>query len=234
MRVLKIKAYQLFANYRKPLSYNFWDTYPLPPFSTVKGWFHKVIRAENYIPISICIQGEIGSVIYELQTLIKFDRVRKERENQLILKGFNKAFSRSPTFVANVFDVYLNIYFVSDEDNMKKFKENILEEEYPFLGRYEDLIRIDYIDFVDVIERSFCTFNSYTINYGTYLKLETARALNIEGIHYRMPFKYNLVKDLRYFSRIDVVYTDNSIIDKGKFWFDQGENRLLEFVGDYI
>ncbi|MBC7320108.1 CRISPR-associated protein Cas5, partial [bacterium] len=67
MKALKIKAYQLLANYRKPMSYNFWDTYPLPSLSTIKGWFHRVIEATSYIPIHICIQGTPNSIVYDLQ-----------------------------------------------------------------------------------------------------------------------------------------------------------------------
>jgi len=233
MRVLKIKAYQLLANYRKPMSYNFWDTYPLPPFSTVKGWFHRTVEADNYIPSSICIQGKLNSVVYDLQTLVKFDRFRKEKQRQVILDGFNKALSHSPTFVASVFDIYLNIYLVSDESYLERFLENIFKIEYPYLGRHEDLVRVDYIDFIEVEKKSFSMFEKHKVDYGIYLKAETASKLDIEGIHYRMTFKYELINDVRYFSKVDVVYTDNSIIDSSEFWFDPEEERILDFVGDY-
>jgi len=80
MRLLRIEGYQLFANYRKPMSFNFWDTYPLPPLSTVRGWFHQVVGAKGYVPIAMSIQGKFQSVVYDLQTLIKSDRPSRTKE----------------------------------------------------------------------------------------------------------------------------------------------------------
>src|SRR5690606_14436636 len=132
MEVLKIKAYQLFANYRKPLSYNFIDTYPLPPLSTVKGWFHSVIDANEYIPVSMSIQGKITSIVQDMQTLIKFDRKRSDKV-QIIIPGFEKAFSKSPTYVANIFDIELNIYLAAEKQYLDKFMENIFTKDFPSL-----------------------------------------------------------------------------------------------------
>lgn len=232
MRLLKLKAYQLLANYRKPMSYNFWDTYPLPPFSAVKGWFHRVVDATDYIPISICIQGNPSSIVYDLQTLIKFDRLRSEKA-QTVIDGFNKALSKSPTFIANIFDIDLNIYLLSDNVYMRKFMENIFEKEFPHLGRYEDIIRIDSVNLIDVKEKEFSMFvDEHKIDYGIYLKRETANKLNIEGINYRMNFKYDIIDGLRYFSKVDIIYTDNAIINTGKFLFDSEDERIIELIGD--
>ncbi len=76
MKLLCIKAHQVMANYKKPMCYGFIDSYPLPPISTIKGWFHAVINAKEYIPISMSIQGNSSSVVYDLQRMIKFDRDR--------------------------------------------------------------------------------------------------------------------------------------------------------------
>lgn len=48
-KLLKIKLYQPFANFRKPFSYGIVDSYPLPPPSTVKGWLHNILgqKMEN-------------------------------------------------------------------------------------------------------------------------------------------------------------------------------------------
>jgi CRISPR-associated protein Cas5t len=236
MRVLKVKAYQLFANYRKPLSYSFIDTYPLPPLSTVKGWFHKVVGAEEYIPISIGIQGKVSSVVYDIQTLIKFDRIQRHKERGYpLLEGFGKTLSQSPTYVANVFDVELNIYLCAEYSWLEKFKTNLFMKEYPYLGRYEDLLRVDFIDFVNLSTVTFTGMRgkSHRVNYGLYLKKETAEAIKVNGINYRLNFKYRKLGHLRYFEKVDVVYVDNTNITEGSFLFDEHDKRIVELIGDY-
>ena len=234
MKLLKIKGYQVFANYRKPMSFNYWDTYPLPPLSTVRGWFHTVVEATEYIPIAMSIQGRFDGVVQDLQTLIKFDR-KRNKEGEIVLEGFNKAFSKSPTYVANVYGINLTIYLKAEEEYLEKFKENLFKLEYPSLGRKEDLIRIDYIDLVEPILQDFSE-DEHIIDYGIYLNKSTADQLGIRGINYRMNFKYNkelLEKTgLRYFEKKDVAYIDDALIEDGEFLFDEEEERLIDLVGD--
>ncbi|WP_029520048.1 type I-B CRISPR-associated protein Cas5b [Persephonella sp. IF05-L8] len=234
MKLLKIKGYQVFANYRKPMSFNYWDTYPLPPLSTVRGWFHTVVEATEYIPIAMSIQGRFDGVVQDLQTLIKFDR-KRNKEGEIVLEGFNKAFSKSPTYVANVYGINLTIYLKAEEEYLQKFKENLFKLEYPSLGRKEDLIRIDYIDLVEPILQDFSE-DEHIIDYGIYLNKSTADQLGIRGINYRMNFKYNkelLEKTgLRYFEKKDVAYIDDALIEDGELLFDEEEERLIDLVGD--
>ncbi len=236
MKLLKIKGYQVFANYRKPMSFNYWDTYPLPPLSTIRGWFHTVVEATEYIPIAMSIQGKFDGIVQDLQTLIKFDR-KRNKEGEIVLEGFNKAFSKSPTYVANVYGINLTIYLKAEEKYLQKFKENLLKLEYPSLGRREDLIRIDYIDFVEPVLQDFSE-DEHVIDYGIYLNKSTANQLKVKGINYRMNFKYNkelLEKTgLRYFERKDVVFVDDALVEDGEFLFDEEEKRLIDLVGDNI
>jgi CRISPR-associated protein Cas5t len=236
VKLLKIKAYQAFANYRKPMSFNFLDSYPLPPLSTVRGWFHTVIGASEYIPMAASIQGKFSSVVYDLQMLVKFDRKSRVKEKGYpFLEGFNKSFSKSPTYVANIYDVSLNIYIHADEKYLKLFKENVLKNEYPSLGRREDLVRIDYIDFVEPEIKDFSE-DEHDIDYGIYLNKETAQSLGIAGINYRMNFKYNkeLIEKtgLRYFEKREVVYIDDALIEDGELLFDREDSRIIDLVGD--
>lgn len=244
MKLLKIKAYQLFANYRKPMSFNYRDTYPLPPLSTIRGWFHYVVwnanKSENrhYIPISMSIQGKFSSVIQDLQTIIKFDRRSKVKEKGYpYLEGFNKALSKSPTYVANIFDINLHIYIKADEEYLNRFIDNIFRLNYPSIGRYEDLIRIDELEIIEpkVID---LYEEPQEIDYGIYISKETANTLGLEGINYRMNFKYDnelLQKTgIRYFEKKDVVYIDNASLEEGEILFDAEEQRIIDLVGDKI
>jgi len=236
MKVLKIKAYQLFANYRKPMSYNFVDTYPLPPLSTVKGWFHSIVDAKEYIPISMCIQGKLSSVVYDIQTLIKFDRIQRHKERGYpLIEGLGKSLSQSPTYVANVFDVELNFYLYAEPTWLEKFKANLFIKEYPHLGRYEDLLRVDFAELISLSKVTFTGMRgkSHRVDYGIYLKRDTAETIKISGINYRLNFKYDKLGPLRYFQKVDVVYIDNTSITEGTFLFDEHDERIVELIGDY-
>ncbi|MCK9228660.1 MAG: type I-B CRISPR-associated protein Cas5b [Syntrophorhabdaceae bacterium] len=238
MRLLRVKLHQALANYRKPMNYGFVDTYPLPPFSTVKGWFHYVIEATEYRPLNMCIQGSVPTVFMDLQTMIKFDRIRDNKKKNVTdprprLEGFKRAFSTSPTYVANIFENDLTIYFQSDQKLLDRFEENILVVDFPSMGRREDLVRIDDVRFVDLEERTFTGRNYHKIDHGIYLNRETANATGIEGINYRMNFKYRIVEGLRYFDKKDIVYVDTGIIDNASFFYDTEENNIVEMIGDY-
>ncbi|HEM56223.1 MAG TPA: type I-B CRISPR-associated protein Cas5 [Thermodesulfobium narugense] len=237
--LLKIKAYQTFANYRKPMSFNFWDTYPLPPLSTVKGWFHAVLDANQYIPLAVSIHGRYDSIVYDLQTLIKFDRKSKAKDGAILLEGYNKALSKSPTYVANLFNVYLTIYIKAEKSHLEKFKAKLFTKEYPSLGRREDLIRIDYVDFAQVQHRSFSIQEDYIVREPLYVSQQTASRLRINGINYSMAFKYNkdLIKytGLRYFEKRNVVYIlPRTIINTGTVLFDQEEDKIVDLIGDIV
>lgn len=230
MKILKIKAYQLFANYRKPLNYGFIDSYPLPPLSTVKGWFHKVLDVKEYIPVSMCIQGNITSIVHDMQTLVKF-----RREGSIKLDDFGKFLGSSPTYVSNLYDINLNIYLYSDPTNLEKFKENVFNYDFPSLGRYEDLLRIDEIKFIDTDLKEFDgMMDNHELNYGIYLKEETAKNIGVKGINYRLNFKYEKIENIRYFNeKINVTYIDRANIDSGEFLIDNEDNRIIELIGDY-
>lgn len=231
MEVLRIIANQVFANYRKPMSYSFIDTYPLPPLSTVKGWFHNVIEATEYIPVSMSIQGKSDFIVYDMQTLIKFDRKRGDKD-QIIIEGFNKAFSKSPTYVANLYNTYLIIYLASERKYLEKFKENVFNKVFPSLGRYEDLINIDSIDFVEIVDKKFPKTKPFNLRHGIYLNRDKNKS--IIGINYKQSFRYDPMDGLRIFTdKRDVVYVDDYNFS-GNYLFDEKQNTIVDFIGDYV
>lgn len=71
MKVLKMKLFQETACYKKPFAYKVAETYPLPPYSTVIGMFHKILQAKNgeYFPMEVSVQGKYESIFSNYQTL---------------------------------------------------------------------------------------------------------------------------------------------------------------------
>jgi len=241
MKVLRIKAFQPFACYRKPFSYGYWDTYPLPPFSTILGWVHWVLgesERKEKLPMNIGIAGQIDTVTHDLQTLIKFDRKRKNKD-QVILDDFKKALSSSPTYVANVTNINLRIYLQMEEGYLEKFKDQIVQVNYPSLGRYEDLMRIDEVDFVEAKERKLNMLNPFAFNYAIYLKPRTAKLSGQRGSNFQLPFHHDLVNGMRFFEKEKVVFMDSGNLRKGKYYFDTDidslfqESVIIQLFGNY-
>ena len=242
MELLRIKAFQPFACYRKPFSYGFWDTFPLPPFSTLSGMFHCGINGEldSYYPFKVAVVGIFENITYDMQTLIKFDRIRNEKK-QILLEGFNKAFSSSPTYVANVTNIHLRIYFQAEKQLLSKLKENLLTNFFPYIGRQEDLARIDQLKIINPNLKTFSRNDRLCINYGIYLTTKTANDIGVKGSNFQLPFRYKEINGLRYFEKENVVYVDNidDAINRGEYFVDEDlddiftEPVLIELFGDY-
>jgi len=230
MSVLRLELYQEFACYRKPMTYGFWETYPLPPLSTIKGFFHNVVEAKEYIPARYGIQGKFKSVVLDIQSMYKFGR--KDSENKgIIIEGFNKPLLKSPIYVSNLYAVELTIYIESKLEYLEKFRENLLNLEYPSLGRKEDLVRVDSADIVDLVERDLFK-NRHRLKNGIYLSKEKAKELGVNGINYRMRFRYIIKDNIRYFNRKDVVYVDDEFLEFGSILYDEEKNKIIDLIGD--
>jgi CRISPR-associated protein Cas5t len=242
MELLRIKAFQPFACYRKPFSFGFWDTFPLPPFSTLSGLFHYGIKAEldEYYPFNVAVVGIIENISYDLQTLIKFDRIRGEKE-QIILKDFKKALSSTPTYIATIINIHLRIYFQAEEKLLLALKSNLLSNYFPYIGRHEDLARIDQLKIIEPNMKTFSRNERLAINYGIYLKPGTAKNVGVMGSNFQIPFRYEEIEGLRYFKKENVVFVDSldEAVKSGDYLIDEDIDEifsqpvLIELFGDY-
>jgi len=72
VKAIKITARQTLASYRKPSSMQIKESYPLPPYSTVIGMIHTACGFQEYVDMSISIQGSYYSKVNELYTRYEF------------------------------------------------------------------------------------------------------------------------------------------------------------------
>lgn len=242
MELVRIKAFQPFACYRKPFSYGFWDTFPLPPFSTVLGWVHWVLgesKSKEKLSMNIGIAGQFETITYDLQTLIKFDR-KRGKEGEVILEDFNKSLSNTPTYVANITNIHHRIYIQMDKEYMERFIDQALRVNYPSLGRYEDLMRIDAIDLMSPTSLEIGGFDDpISVDYGIYLRPETKESEGIRGSNFQLPFYHQEINGLRFFEKEKVIYTDSGSLKSGKYLMDENTDEvfpnpvLIELFGKY-
>jgi len=211
MKILKMKLFQESACYKKPFAFKVAETYPLPPYSTVIGMFHKILQAKpgEYFPMNISIQGNYESLFNNYQTLRMF-------------KGKDEVTSM-PRNVHQLLNVELIIHVKAQDDVIDKIYENIITGKETFtLGRTEYIVRIYGINFVEKVEK---IERAYIDRYSSYIPLWAAEG--VCGINYRLNSTYEIKNDLRKWKKVDVKYVE-------KHTEDTVEDLLQDEDGDYI
>ena len=75
MRVLKLRLFQETACYKKPFAFKVGETYPLPPYSTIVGMLHKVLKEKKeFIPMRVSVQGNYENKFVDFQSIYFFKK----------------------------------------------------------------------------------------------------------------------------------------------------------------
>ncbi|WP_028330152.1 CRISPR-associated protein Cas5 [Brachyspira alvinipulli] len=181
LKAIKFECYQNMPNYRRPASFDFKETFKLPPYSSVIGMIHKICNCQNgeYMPMKLSIQGISESINTDLYTRYFFtpDKCESDRDYFAILnKNENKqtGLIRGTGVSELLIDVNLLIHIVPENDDLFDTILNGLKRPYvyPALGRHEDILCIhtNTIKFIDIEET-----NITNIKYDAYIPLEYFR-----------------------------------------------------------
>ncbi|MGN1298208.1 MAG: type I-B CRISPR-associated protein Cas5b [Clostridia bacterium] len=211
MKILKLKLFQETACYKKPFAFKVAETYPLPPYSTVIGMFHKIIGAKSgeYFPMNISIQGEYESIFSNYQNLRMY-------------KGKGQV-TTMPRNVHQLLNVDLVIHMKAEDEVVDKIYENIIQGKETFtLGRNEDLVRVNNIK---IIKEPELVEGDIINKYNAYIPKHLQE--DIKGINYRLNTTYQVESNLRKWNKIDVKYVE-------KHTQECLEEVLQDEDGDYI
>lgn len=210
MKYLKVKLFQETACYKKPFAFKVAETYPLPPYSTVIGMFHKILQAKSgeYFPMNISVQGKYESIFSNYQNLRMF-------------KGKDQVTSM-PRNVHQLLNVELVIHVQAEDEIIDKLYENMTMGKETFtLGRNEDMVRVDEIKIIKEPQISEGMINQYNAYVPDYMAEE------VRGIQYRLNTTYQIVDNLRKWDKVNVKYvemhTNNGL-----------EEVLQDEDGDYV
>ena len=219
MKALKLNIYQQNATYKKPFAFKVAETYPLPPYSTVKGFLHKIMKAKEFIPMSISVQGSFENICFNLQSMYSYKSKK------------NKAVTSVPSYVHMLYNVYLIIHVFAQQNIIDAIIEGIKDsEEYFSLGRKEDLAVIEDFKQVDLEEIIIGRGKAdpYEIKLPIYIPKKQLPP-GLSGINYRLNWKYTIQNELRVWERIDTVYVESgNVIDSGTILLDE-EGDLVFF-----
>jgi len=215
-KLLKIRAFQETVCYKKPFSFKTAETYPLPPYSTVIGFFHKILEAKEFINMVPSVQGLFEDKFINLQTFYFYK-----------LKGKTKKISsitQMPLTVHTLYNVNLVIHLFAENRILDKIVKKILNSSETFsLGRWEDLLRIDEIKLIDA-EFKDCS-EGVILKNSAYIPLEYD--LDVFGINYNINFKYVKKNKIRDWEKVRVKY-----VERGQEIFS--ENLLIDSEGDLV
>lgn len=201
MKALRLDLFQETACYRKPFAIKISETYPLPPYSTINGLLHRILDAKEYIPIRISIQGDYESLVNEYQTtyFYKKNTVTKMPMNQHLL-----------------LNVRLIVHISAENSVLDELYNRIRNlEEFLSLGRREDLLRIDDIQFVELNEYEIDSDakddeededipkkEKYNLKHSIYIP--KTYDVEFDGISYRLNNYYKSTRDK--WEKIDVKF----------------------------
>lgn len=219
MKALRLDLFQETVCYKKPFAMKISETYPLPPYSTVNGMLHKILDAKEYIPMNISIQGSYESIVNNYQTTYFYKK---------------KEVTTMPMNQHMLLNVKLIIHINAEDEILDKLYNKFLNlDEHLSLGRKEDLVRIDNIQFVDVQEYEVeidneedydeNTLSDYSIKIPIYIP--TNKDYDVGGISYRLNNYY--LSSRNSWNKIDTKY-----VEKGKQIIDG--NILLDEYKDLV
>lgn len=222
MKVLKLELFQETACYKKPFAMKISETYPLPPYSTISGMIHKILNADEYIPIDVSVQGEYESIVNNYQTTYFYK---------------SKKVTKMPMNCHLLFNVKLIIHLKAKRDVLDKIVNKISElDEFLSLGRREDLVRIDNVKLVEICDRILDPYDEdeeenvmpyFRLKYPIYIPKKKGTG-NIYGINYRLNKFYNLKDGLRNWKKIDVTYVEkDEILDQGEILIDEDDDIIF-------
>jgi len=205
MKVLRLRLFQETACYKKPAAFKVGETFPLPPYSTVKGMIHHALQADEYIPMAISIQGKYESKLVDYQRHY-FVKSHKYGEFPLVLDGLAlnydfREMTTMPIYMHMLLNVELVVHLHADEGILAKIHDVFHHQNPPLsLGRWEDLVRVDECSYVD------CKPVDDDQETVLPIYIPTAKADDVSGVPYRLNWRYEIREGVRQWERIKVRY----------------------------
>lgn len=199
MKAIRLMAYQNMPSYRKPTSFILKESYPLPPYSSVIGMIHAACGFESYVDMDVSVQGRYYSSTSELYTKYEFGNGTKYESGRhnVKLSAADKDYGmiRGMGNVEVLVDMELLIHIKPKDEAMLETIAQGLRYPKVFLalGRWEDLIRIDSVDIVDIKDTEL--ERKVKLSYDAYIPKSIEQQfdeyeVNFSGTIYKLNKKY--------------------------------------------
>src|SRR5690625_2286165 len=217
MKVLRIKAYQETACYTRPFANKVTETYPLPPYSTVKGMIHAIMNADELVPFKLSIQGEYDSMIVDYR---KTYFVKKNTVNMpIIFDGLQVGqiptfpdMTSMPLYSHMLFDINLIIHVAAEKEILQDIYQSFgIMDSHVSLVSHMYTVRIDAVEFVELIGLDL--FRGGRLKYNMYIPMEKIYEDELNtGIPYQLNWTYEIKNGIREWNRIPALYLEKDKI----------------------
>ncbi len=217
MKVLRIKIYQPTAHYRLPFTYQRRHTYPIPPYSTVIGFFCNLLGIDNQLgdkktiydnlkQTKFSISGRFDSKITEyiwFRNLSKAAHIGRfgSVNNREINGHVEHIGGQSPMLMDTLNDVHITIHLANENESFLKDVKTAIENpkdrlEPLHLGRAEDWIVIEDNPKPTIIDLSELEYDRKDGNYKNFFWIpeefvgkngESTTNKSFDGLLYNMP-----------------------------------------------
>lgn len=212
-QTLRLELYQETACYKKPMAFKVGETYPLPPYSTVKGMLHSLIDTTSFIPMRLSVQGNYDCQLVDYQTHYFFKK-KDVNEFPIVLDGTSCNYeftnmTKMPLYTHLLYNVFLLIHVEADEEIIQKIIAAIENGKSLSLGRWEDLVRIENYQIVEVKEEKI-----RKNNFPAFVPV-TSIHRRISYIPYHLNWKYEIKNGVRTWEKIKTGY-----VQKGQHFME--------------
>lgn len=226
MKTLRLDLFQETACYKKPLAFKVGETYPLPPYSTVKGMIHALIDADTFIPMRLSVQGTYDSIFIDYQTHYFFKK-HDSGEMPIVYDGLNiavpeqKQITQMPLYTHQLYNVNLIIHVQAEDKVIEEIITAIEKGKSISLGRWEDIVVIKDYKTVDLraVEEG-------TTKKPAYIPID----LLMEGelyVPYRLNWKYDIVQNVRKWEKIAVGYVQPGVEIEEEIFVDEYDDLVF-------
>ena len=205
---VRIRIEQDLVNYKKPMSFQLKESYPLPPYSTVIGMIHNMCRYEKYVNMQISIQGKYKSKVNDLYTRYEFKNGKtfESGRHQLNVNGLGVG--RGVATVELLSQVELMIHICPEEqERVEEIYQAFRNPwEYPSLGRREDLVTIKEVEKTKIIRKE--------INNTKLMEIDRYAYIPLKG--YRDAGEEELIVEYDYFEKsVSIFGESDSVTQRG-------------------
>ncbi|SFE52383.1 type I-B CRISPR-associated protein Cas5b [Alteribacillus iranensis] len=219
MKTLRLDLYQETACYKKPLAFKVGETYPLPPYSTVKGMLHALMDAKTFVPMRLSVQGKCDSLLIDYQSHYFFKKL-DSGELPIIYDGLGVSvpdkqhITKMPLYSHQLYKVELMIHIQADEEIIDSIIHAIESGKAVSLGRWEDLVQIKDYRVVELEE-----MEEGTTKLPAYVPVSLLDDENY--VPYRLNWKYDIVQNIRKWEKIDVGYVQANYSIEEEHYMDE-------------
>lgn len=228
MKALRLRLFQETACYKKSFAFKVGETYPLPPYSTVKGWLHALLEADQLIPMQLSVQGRYEAKMLDYQNHY-FIKKRESQEYPIVLDGLPDVtynfsdMTKMPLYIHLLYHVELLIHVVAEKEILEQMIQRIETTGTHFsLGRWEDLARLDEYCLVNLEE----LVEPKEIHYDVYVPVERL-SIDTPSIPYRLNWTYMIKNGVRHWNTVDVGYVPKGVT------FEPGD-ALVDSDGELV